>query len=110
MCDIKVGDIVKCKVTGIEDYGLFVVTENNINGLIHISEISVKFVKDPSYFAKIDDEIYAKVIGFLEDGRLKLSIKTIHYKKDGSEIKNLADFNGLRKKLPIWIEEYESKE
>ena len=38
----KIGDIVKGKVTGIENYGIFLLMEDGYTGLIHISEISEK--------------------------------------------------------------------
>ena len=42
----KIGDIVKGKVTGIENYGIFLLMEDGYTGLIHISEISEKFVRN----------------------------------------------------------------
>ena len=61
MTQIKVGDIVTGKVTGIENYGIFV-NFGEYNGLIHISEISSNFVKDVHEFAKIGEEIKGKVL------------------------------------------------
>ena len=40
----KIGDIVDGKVTGIEDYGIFVVMDDETIGLIHISEVSHFYV------------------------------------------------------------------
>ena len=45
MPKIKCGDIIKCRVTGIADYGFFVECENNYSGLCHISEVSNDFGK-----------------------------------------------------------------
>ena len=39
MPNISIGDIVKGKVTGIEKYGIFVLTDNGYTGLLRISEI-----------------------------------------------------------------------
>ncbi len=39
MMGYKKGDIVKGRVTGVEDYGIFILLENNVTGLIHILEI-----------------------------------------------------------------------
>ena len=42
---VKRGDIVDVKITGIQPYGAFASLPDNSTGLIHISEISDKFVK-----------------------------------------------------------------
>ena len=41
----KIGDIVDGKITGIQNYGIFVNINNEYNGLIHISQVSNSFVK-----------------------------------------------------------------
>ena len=45
----KVGDVVKKEIRSIADFGLFVGFENNIDGIIHISEISWE-AKPEKYF------------------------------------------------------------
>ena len=40
MPDVKKGDSVKGKVTGVENYGIFLLMDDGYTGLIHISEIS----------------------------------------------------------------------
>ena len=40
----KPGDIIKGQVTGITPYGVFVSLEDDYTGLVHISEVSDKFV------------------------------------------------------------------
>ena len=69
-------NIVKGIVTGIEPYGIFVKIDDQTDGLIHISEISSKFVRNPGDFAKIGEEIEAEVLETTEDGNIKLSIKS----------------------------------
>ena len=44
------GKIVVGCVTGIENYGIFVSLDEYYSGLIHISEVSNKFVKDILFF------------------------------------------------------------
>ena len=91
MNQYKVGKIVKCNITGIEKYGIFVSLDNFYSGLIHISEISNDFVRDPSYFGEVGETIYAKVLEVDEQtNHVKLSIKDINYrisKKRKSKIK-----------------------
>lgn len=45
MNSIKLNNIVKGQVTGITPYGVFVSLEDDYSGLVHISEVSNKFVK-----------------------------------------------------------------
>ena len=58
MEDVLVGSVVKGEVTGVESYGIFVKLDNNYTGLVHISEITERFVKDINNYAKIGEEIY----------------------------------------------------
>ncbi len=99
----KIGDILKGKVTGFENYGIFVNIDEVYTGLIHISEISSGFVRNVKDFAKIDDEIKVKVIEVDEETKkLKLSIKDFE-KNTIDESKN--GFDPLAQNLPIWMEE-----
>jgi predicted RNA-binding protein with RPS1 domain len=42
---MKKGDIVKGRITSIKPYGAFVKVNETIDGLVHISEISDRFVR-----------------------------------------------------------------
>ena len=46
MSSIKVGSIVEGQITGVTRYGVFVSLEDNYTGMVHISEVSNKFVSD----------------------------------------------------------------
>ncbi len=109
MENIKENDIIKCKVTGLQKYGAFVTTDENHNGLIHISEISYGYVKNISDYLDIGDNIYAEVIKVDDNNNLKLSIKDIDYRKDGSKLKRMAEtkngFKPLKDNLDAWINE-----
>jgi len=105
---IKKKDIIRVTVTGVQKYGAFVDTNDNYEGLIHISEISYGFVKNVNDYLKVGDTIYAEVVDVDETGKhLKLSIKDIDYKKDGSRLKRMAEtksgFSPLKDNLDIWI-------
>jgi general stress protein 13 len=107
---IKERDIIKCKVTGLQKYGAFVVVDKEHNGLIHISEISYGFVKDIEDYLSIGDSLYAEVIDVDKDSNnLKLSIKDIDYKTDGSKLKRMSEtkngFRPLKDNLDRWIDE-----
>lgn len=106
---LEVGKIIKGKVTGIENYGIFVHFDNDYNGLIHISEVSEDFVKDINNFVSIDEIIYCQILEVDNiNKKLKLSIKDINYKSipsgRGVEETRLG-FLPLKEHLNTWIEE-----
>lgn len=85
MNNIKVGDIVKGQVTGITTYGVFVSLEDDYTGLVHISEVSDKFVKSLTEKFNIGDIINVKIVDIDDDKRqVKLSIKKIDYRVEQS--------------------------
>jgi (E)-4-hydroxy-3-methyl-but-2-enyl pyrophosphate reductase len=71
-----VGSIVKGKVERIKPYGAFVEIEPGVDGLVHVSQIGHKWIKDANEALKEGDEIEAKIIGF-EDNKITLSIKEL---------------------------------
>lgn len=72
----SLGDELDGEVTGIVDFGIFVKIEDNLEGLVHISEIDWGLVDDPRKFAKVGDKIKVKVIE-VKDGKISLSIKAL---------------------------------
>ena len=106
---LKVGSIVKGKVTGIEKYGIFIHLENDYNGLIHISEVSEEFVRDIHNYVSLGEEVYCQVLEIDEDERkVKLSIKDINYKSipsNGEVQETRLGFLPLKEHLNTWIEE-----
>lgn len=109
MSKIKKGEIVEAEVTGITKYGIFVKLEDNYTGLIHISEISNKFVQDIYENYSIGNIIRVKVLDIDEDKlQVKLSIKRVKvfYRK---KIKGIQEkgkgFLPLKNNLDDWISE-----
>lgn len=72
---MKVGDIVKGKVSKILKFGAIVDIEGGEKGFIHISKISKSFVKNVEDYLKEGQEISAKVIGRSRNGGWELSLK-----------------------------------
>ena len=109
MNQYKKGEIVTGCVTGIEKYGIFVSLDDYYSGLIHISEISSFFVKNPADYVHVGETIRAEVIddSDVETCHVKLSIKNIDYKLNKKSKKKIMEtasgFSGLEKALPGWI-------
>ena len=76
--DLKEGMILNGTVRNITDFGAFVDVGVKHDGLVHISELSDKFVKKPSDVVSIGDIVKVKVIGIdNERQKVKLSMKNI---------------------------------
>jgi small subunit ribosomal protein S1 len=71
----KVGDIKEGEITGVVDFGLFV-TLGDIEGLIHISEISWDRVENLKSMFKVGQKVKVKIIS-IENNRISLSLKRL---------------------------------
>lgn len=79
---LEVGYAIKVVVTNIEEYGAFVDLGNDIEGFLHISEISWdKNIKHPADYLKIGQEIGVEIIEIdLANKRLRVSLKKLLHK------------------------------
>ena len=111
--DFKIGDIIIGKVNQIRPYALFLTFEGNVNGLLHISELSDGYIRDIEKYGSVGDEIKVKVLSIdSSNGFLRVSYKAIPEEERYSTHTNTsrgtpqfdeADFTDLEKKLPEWI-------
>ncbi len=98
IAQLKVGDIVEGKVSGLANFGVFVrfkFKEVELEGLVHISELAWHLVEDPKDIVKVGDKVKVKIIG-IDGTRLSLSLKalqddlwksTVQKYKEGQKIK-----------------------
>jgi len=79
---LEVGDTISVIVSNFESYGAFVDLGNDIEGLLHISEITWdKNVKKPSDYLKLGQEIEVEVIELDPDNKkLRVSLKRLQPK------------------------------
>jgi small subunit ribosomal protein S1 len=76
----KAGDMVEGEITGIVDFGAFFrFGKENLEGLIHISELDWQLIKDPSEVVKVGEKLKAEIIK-ISDDKVFLSRKVL--KKD----------------------------
>jgi len=71
----EVGKIYKGKVKRILNFGAFCEILPGKEGLVHVSELANRFVKNVEDVVKLGDEVTVKVIGIDEQGRVNLSKK-----------------------------------
>jgi len=73
-----IGSRVKGVINRFSPFGAFVQLQDDINGLIHLSEISSQKVEDPADFLSIGEEVEAEVINIDRDEhRIGLSLKAV---------------------------------
>lgn len=105
------GEMVRGVVTGITNYGIFVTFKNHYSGLVHISELSYRFVYNINDFVNLGDTIFVRILDVdRKNRRLRLNIKDIYpemgFQNVYSKIKETPHgFTSLSYQLPIWIEE-----
>ena len=77
----KIGEIVDGVVEGVVEYGAFVRIDDGINGLIHISELSDKLVRNPSDIVTPGQKVRVSILSISETERhLSLSLKRVKEK------------------------------
>ena len=74
--NVEVGLVTEGTVESVKDYGAFVDLGNGLSGLVHVSQISDKRVKNPASVLKPGDKVKVKVIA-VKDGKLSLSMKAL---------------------------------
>jgi len=85
----KIGDVVEGTITGIVDFGVFVkfparhspeakpmAGGDELEGLIHISEIEWQIIDNPADFFKVGDKVKAKIVE-IEGDKVSLSTKAL---------------------------------
>lgn len=74
--ELKEGDILTGKISNVLDFGAFVDVGLKNDGLVHISQMADKFIKDPSEVVKVGQIVKTKVLSIdKERGRLSLSMR-----------------------------------
>ena len=84
---IEVGQTVRGKVSGLANFGAFIDLEDNKTGLVHISEVSDKYIKDISDELEEGQEVDVKVLSIADDGKIGLSIRKTKQAKQASDDK-----------------------
>lgn len=86
--NFKIGKIVDGDVNKVTQFGAFVQLGEDINGLIHLTEISDEPLEDATKELKVGDKVKAKIISVDPDEhRIGLSIKALSEKKGAAKAK-----------------------
>ncbi|WP_294601582.1 30S ribosomal protein S1 [uncultured Lactobacillus sp.] len=84
--DLHEGDVFEGEVKSLTNFGAFVEVADNIQGLVHVSEISYKHVDKPSDVLKVGQKVKVKVLN-IDPGerRISLSMKDAEPKNSENE-------------------------
>jgi len=88
----EVGKVYEGKVVRIEDYGAFVQILPNTDGLLHVSEISNRHIKNVRDALKIGQTLKVKVTAIDEKNRVRLSKKALDDNRDSYQNKKHSDY------------------
>jgi small subunit ribosomal protein S1 len=111
----KVGDVVKGRVAKIASFGAFIELEDDIDGLVHISQISEERIEKVKDKLNVGDEVEARVIKVDKvERRIGLSVKAMNYseadiQKESQAFEALrpsADLVGLEQAFKFATEEW----
>ena len=72
---LEVGQILEGRVTGITKFGVFVELAKGVTGMVHISEVSTKYVSEIRDVVKEGETVKVKVLSCTDNGKISLSIK-----------------------------------
>ncbi|WP_077624987.1 S1 domain-containing post-transcriptional regulator GSP13 [Sediminibacillus massiliensis] len=122
----ETGQVLEGKVTGIQPYGAFVALDDEVQGLVHISEVTHGFVKDINDHLSVGEEVKVKILNIDEEkNKYSLSIRATEEAPKKQETKRApkqntqqqqqqdnqsSGFNTLKDKLEEWIEQSEERE
>jgi predicted RNA-binding protein with RPS1 domain len=114
MSELKEGAVVQGEVISTKPFGAFVKLESGETGLVHISQISTKYVEKVEDELQVGAIVKAKILSIDPSGKISLSIKALQEdrprdRKGGERRggrKNPADFEDMMKK---WLKSSEER-
>lgn len=76
LASVKIDSVLTGTVESLQTYGAFIRLENGLSGLVHISQISDKRIKQASDVLEVGQSVDVKVIG-IKEGKISLSMKAL---------------------------------
>jgi polyribonucleotide nucleotidyltransferase len=86
----EVGGVYKGKVVKIVDFGAFVNFFGKRDGLVHVSQIESRRLNHPSDVLKEGQEVWVKLLGFDDRGKVRLAMKMVD-QETGKELEKQAE-------------------
>jgi len=91
----SVGSKVKGEISEIKEFGAFIKITSDVEGLIHVSELSKDKVSDPEDVVEVGEEVEAKIIGINDEKRqVRLSIRILEEEESGESQESDSEDEG----------------
>lgn len=104
---LSVGEILEGKVERLTKFGAFISLPENEVGLVHISEVDTKYVKNVEDVLSVGQVVKVKVVAIKEKGKIDLSIKDAKVEEDkNSKVVNMS----FEDKLSNFLKDSEEKQ
>lgn len=110
-----IGTIIEGTVTGVQPYGAFISLDDEVQGLVHISEVKHGFIKNISDVLRIGEAVRVKIIDIDEySQKISLSMRALDLKAPLPQYKRKKYFTNRKKKIgfeslnlqmPMWIDD-----
>ncbi|MEK7790547.1 MAG: 30S ribosomal protein S1 [Deltaproteobacteria bacterium] len=92
---LKKGSVVEGAITKVVDFGYFVKVAEDVEGLVHISEITKEKVQDPKSLYKVGDTVRAEVLGIdHRERRISLSMKALTTREEKEDVAKYMSESG----------------
>lgn len=110
---LKEGDVVEGRITGIQPYGIFIKLNDECSGLVHASELEKLESDNPSRFFRIGHTLKVKILRIKPGGKQAIlriyRTKENRRKMGASSFETANGFNAIKKRMPIWIQDAKDK-
>jgi len=74
----SIDDVIEGEITEIKDFGAFMRITDDVDGLIHVSEVSDQRIATPADVLSVGDKVQAKIIGINEEKKqVRLSMRNL---------------------------------
>jgi general stress protein 13 len=111
--EIKEGDVIEGKITGVQSYGVFIKLNDECSGLIHTTELEKLESENLVRFFKVGQLIKVKVLRIKPGGKqavLRIHRTANHKRRVGANsFETDGGFTALKKQMPKWIREAKEK-
>lgn len=106
---VEVGSIVEGTVVKLLPYGVLVRLPDGVTGLVHISEIDDRYVRDVNEYFQVNDSVSVKVLNIGDRGRYELSVRQARSRDEKAADERPVERPPRRHISPEERESFESK-
>ncbi|MDE5778807.1 MAG: S1 RNA-binding domain-containing protein [Lachnospiraceae bacterium] len=93
------GSVFEGTVESLMPYGAFVMLDNGLSGLVHISKICMKRIKKPSEVLSVGQKVKVKVLE-IKDGKISLSIRDVETNTSDIVTDVIEEFDYKSEEIP----------